>query len=106
MQRVGGVIDFVPIPGNSIGCKWLRLHRACPEFDMLLVRAHIIEKAKTGRGTADEATFLDLEYTQHAFHDGWVEQHIIIKVVDIGSMALFEQEVTLLGETVARQVAV
>ncbi|SRR5579883_415442 len=106
VQWIGGVIDGVALPGNGAGSKRFWLDGAGPEFDVLLVRSHVIEVAETGGGTADEAASLRLEHAQHTLHDGRVEQHIIIEIVDIWSMTLFEQEVALLGEAFARQVTV
>jgi len=34
-----------------------------------------------------------------------IQQYIVVKIVDVGSMALFEQEVALLGKAFVGQVA-
>src|SRR6266480_1152899 len=106
MQRIGGIVDHMPMPGARVPCKWFRSDRPHPKLYTLLVKPDIVEIAKTSCGTANKTTSLSLKHAEHALHHRWVEQNIIIQKVNIGRTALHEKEVPLFGKTITRQVPV
>ncbi len=70
------------------------------------MRALIVEIVEAGCGAADETAALRAQGVGHPPEDRGIEQHIVVQVMDVGGMALFEQELPLLGHPSARQVPV
>ena len=96
MQWVSRVIDFMALPWNGIGLEGLGGYWPRPDFDLLLVRAYIVKITQTRCRAANEAALINLNHTQHACQRRWIEQDIIVKVVNVGRAALLEQKLSLL----------
>ena len=95
MQRISRVIDFMALPWNGIALEGFGNYRPLPDFNLLLVRPHIVKVAKIRCRATDEATAFGLEYFYHPCHHRWVEQHIVIKIMNVGPMALLKQKLSL-----------
>jgi hypothetical protein len=105
MQRVGGVVDLVPVPRDVIGCEGLWPHGSLPQLDRLLVGADIAEVFEAGGWASHETAAFLLENGKHSLHHGRVEEDVIVEVMDIRSATLLKEELALFGQTTPRQVA-
>src|SRR6185312_10287340 len=55
VERIGRIVDQVPIPRERFGCEWLWFDWSAPQLDVLLLRPLIMQVAGTSSGTAHKA---------------------------------------------------
>lgn len=94
------------LPGNGVCIEGLWHNWTIPQFDILLLRTHIIKIAKAGSRTADEAATLFAQNREHTLHNGWIKKYIVVQKMDIGGTTLFEQELALFRQATTWQMAV
>ncbi len=106
MERVGRVIDVLAVPGDGVPVERFWNYRPLPQLDALLVRPHIVEVIQACCRATDEPTLLLLDHREHPRQRIWLQQHVVVDIVDIVGLAPGKEERTLLRHAATRQVAV
>src|SRR5437588_13113046 len=105
VQRVGSIVHPMAFPGNCITLKGFGYNCSRPGFDLLLVRANIVEIAQARGSATHKAALFSREHIEHALHHRRIEQYIIIEIVNVRCLTLLKQKLPLLRQTSSRQVS-